>query len=42
MLSTAPPVLGITKDDGKSKLGIFKMYDFTEGGTDIINQRMGF
>ena len=42
LLSTAPPILGITKDDGKSKLGIYKVYDFTKGGTDIIDQRMGF
>ena len=42
LLSTTPPILGITKDDGKSKLGIYKVYDFTKGGTDIIYQRMGF
>ena len=42
LLSTAPPILGITKDDGKSKLGIHKVYDFTNRGTDIIDQRMGF
>ena len=42
LLSTAPPILGITKDDQKSKLGIYKVYDFTKGGTDIIDQRMGF
>ena len=42
MLSTAPPILGITKDDGKNKLGIYKVYDFKRGGTDIIDQRMGF
>ena len=41
-LSTAPPILGITKDDGKSKLGIYKVYYFTKGGTDIIDQRMRF
>ena len=40
--STAPPILGITKDDGKSKLGIYKVYDFTKGGAGIIDQRMGF
>ena len=40
LLSTTPPILGITKDDGKSKLGIYKVYDFTKGGTDIIEQRM--
>ena len=42
LLSTALPILGITKDDGKSKLGIYKVYDFTKGRTDIIDQRMGF
>ena len=41
LLSTAPPILGITKDDEKSKLGIYKVYDFTKRGKDIINQRMG-
>ena len=42
LLSTAPPILGITKDGGKSKLGMYKVYDFTKGGTGIIDQRMGF
>ena len=42
LLSTAPPILGITKDDGKSKLGVYKVYDFTKGETDIVDQRMGF
>ena len=42
MLSTAPPILGITKDDRKSKLGSYKVHDFTKGGTDIIDQRMEF
>ena len=42
LLSAAPSILGITKDDGKSKLGIYKVYDFTKGAADIINQRMGF
>ena len=42
MLSIAPPILGITNDDGKNKLGIYKVYDFTKGGTDITEQRMGF
>ena len=40
--STAPPILGITKDDGKSKLGIYKVYFFTKRETDIIPHRMGF
>ena len=42
LLSTAPLILGITKDDGKSKLGIYKVYDFAKERTDIIDQRMGF
>ena len=42
MLPTIPPILGIAKDDGKGKIGICKVYDLTKGGTDIIDQRMGF
>ena len=41
LLSTASPILEITKDDGKSKLGIYKVYNFTKRGADIIDQRMG-
>ena len=37
-----PPLLPTTKDDNKSKLAIYKLYDFSKGGTDIIDQRMGF
>ena len=32
---------GITRDDGKKKPAIYKLYDFTKGGTDIVDQRMG-
>ena len=42
LLSIAPLILGITKDNEKSKLGMYKVYDFTKGGTNIIDQRMGF
>ena len=42
LLFTTPPILSITKDDRKSKLGIYKVYDFKKGATDIIDQRMGF
>lgn len=35
------PILGCTKDDGKKKPQLYKLYDFTKGGTDIIDQRMG-
>ena len=39
MLSTTPPILGTTKDDSK-KPAIYKVYDFSKGGTDIVDQRM--
>ena len=42
LLSTTPPILGITKDEGKSKLGIYKVYGFTKGRTDSIDQNIGF
>ena len=42
LLSTYPQVLGLTKDDGKDKSGLLKVYDFTKGGTDVVDQRMGF
>ena len=41
-LSTDPPILDITKEDAKIKLGIYKVHDFTKGGTSIIDQRVGF
>ena len=40
LLSSKPPLLGLTKDDQKDKPGIFKFYDFTKGGTDIMDQRV--
>ena len=33
--------LGTTKDDNCHKLGLHKLYDFIEGGTDSFDQRMG-
>ena len=42
MLSTVPPLLATTKDDNKSKPAIYKLYDFSKDGTDIIDQKMGF
>ena len=38
VLSTMPPLLGVTKDDGKDKPAIIKLYDFTKIGTDIVDQ----
>lgn len=40
MLSTMPALIGVTKDDGKKKPAIMKFYDFSKGGTDIVNQRI--
>ena len=42
MLTTAEPLLGVTMDDNKSKPALIKLYDFTKGGTDIVDQKMGF
>ena len=36
------PLLATTKDDNKSKPAIYKLYDFSKGGTGIIDRRMGF
>ena len=41
MLSTLRPLLGTTKDDGKKKPALYKLYDFTKGGTDIVDQKVG-
>ena len=32
------PLQGVSIDDGKKKPAIIKFYDFTKGGTDIIDQ----
>lgn len=37
-----PPLLGVTKDNKKTKPATYKLYDFTKGGTDIVAQRAGF
>ena len=41
-MTTVPSLLATTKDDNKSKLAIYKLYDFSKSGTDIIGQRRGF
>ena len=41
VLATANSILGVTKDDRKSKPAIIKFYDYTKGGTDIVDQKMG-
>ena len=39
LLSTATPLMAVTKDDEK-KPAIMKLYDFTKGGTDIVDHRI--
>jgi len=40
VLSTMRPLMGITRDDGKLKPAVIKFYDFTKGGTDIVDQKI--
>ena len=40
LLSTGQPILGVSKNP-KKKPAIYKLYDYTKDGTDIIDQRMG-
>ena len=40
LLSTMQPILGTIKDDGKQKLAIYKLYDYTKGGTEVVDQHM--
>ena len=38
LLSSMQPLLGTMKDDGKKKPAIYKLYDFTKCGTDVMDQ----
>ena len=40
VLATGEPILGVTIDDEKQKPAIMKLYDFTNGETGIIDQKM--
>ena len=42
MLTTLRPLKGVTMDGGKDKPAIYKLYDFTKGGTDIVDQLNDF
>ena len=42
VLSTINSIQGVTKDDDKKKPVMYKLYDFTKGGTDIVDQKMSF
>ena len=41
MLTTMRPLPGVTSDDGKKKPALYKLYDFTKGGMDIVDQKFG-
>ena len=41
MLSTVHPILRLSKDI-KPKPALYELYDFTNGATDIVDQRMSF
>ena len=38
--STTYPLKGVTMDDNVRKPALLKLYDFTKGGTDVVDQRM--
>ncbi|KAF0287262.1 PiggyBac transposable element-derived protein 2 [Amphibalanus amphitrite] len=40
LLTSMNPIMGVT-DDANRKPAIYKVYDLTKGGTDIVDQRMG-
>ena len=39
MMSLLEHLMAVTKDDEKRKPQIYKIYDFTKGGTDITDQK---
>ena len=41
LLSTVEPILGTTKYDEAHKPALYKLYDFSKGGTDIVDQKIG-
>lgn len=41
LLTSMPPLMAVTKDDNKKKPAIYKLYDFTKGGTDVVDQLIG-
>ena len=40
ILTTTEPLQGVTLDDNMKKPALFKLYDYTKTGTDVIDQRM--
>ena len=42
LLSSMPTFLGKTMDDKQDKPAILKFYDFSKGGTDIVDQKISY
>ena len=42
ILSTVCPILGITKYESVRKPAIYILYDFTKGGSDVMDKRISF
>ena len=42
LLSTFPTLMGVTKDENRKKPAIYKMYDYSKGGTDVVDQKMSY
>ena len=40
VLSTTSFIFGVTKDNGKEKPAVIKLYDFTKDNTDIVDKRL--
>ena len=40
-VSMMSPLLGVTTDENIRKPAILKLYDFTKGGTDVVEQKIG-
>ena len=40
LLLTVQPLTGVTKNDGQKEPTIYKLYDVTKTGTDVVDQRM--
>ena len=38
LFSSVQPLLVTTKENGMKKPTIYKLYEFTEGGTDVMDQ----
>ena len=42
LLSMIQPVLETAKYDARKKTAVYKVYDYLQGGTDVVDQRTKF